>query len=79
MKYFMENANGRTLFLLMNWEVAVIQISARLCRSDPGRTGKKHAYGIVTTHYLNLKSWPIKHPASSTVLWLLMKEFIAII
>lgn len=56
MKYFMENANGRTLFF----------IDELGSGSDPSLGGafaevimqelaRKHAYGIVTTHYLNLK------------------------
>ncbi len=56
MKYFMENANGKTLFF----------IDELGSGSDPALGGafaevileelaKKHAIGIVTTHYLNLK------------------------
>jgi DNA mismatch repair protein MutS2 len=56
MKYFMETANGRTLFF----------IDELGSGSDPNLGGafaevimeelaRKHAYGIVTTHYLNLK------------------------
>ncbi len=56
MKYFMENANGKTLFF----------IDELGSGSDPHLGGafaevimeelaKKHAVGIVTTHYLNLK------------------------
>ncbi|MEO6135529.1 MAG: DNA mismatch repair protein MutS, partial [Ginsengibacter sp.] len=56
MKYFMENANGKTLFF----------IDELGSGSDPNLGGafaevimeelaKKHSYGIVTTHYLNLK------------------------
>ena len=56
MKYFMENANGKTLFF----------IDELGSGSDPNLGGafaevileelaKKHACGIVTTHYLNLK------------------------
>lgn len=56
MKYFMENANGKTLFF----------IDELGSGSDPNLGGafaevimeelaKKHAYGVVTTHYLNLK------------------------
>ena len=56
MKYFMENASGRTLFF----------IDELGSGSDPNLGGAfaevileellhKHAYGIVTTHYLNLK------------------------
>lgn len=56
MKHFMENANGRTLFF----------IDELGSGSDPNLGGAfaevimeelaiKHSYGIVTTHYLNLK------------------------
>src|SRR6185436_7099690 len=56
MKFFMENANGKTLFF----------IDELGSGSDPNLGGafaevildellRKHAYGIVTTHYLNLK------------------------
>jgi DNA mismatch repair protein MutS2 len=56
MKYFIENANGRTLFF----------IDELGSGSDPNLGGSfaevimeelahRHAYGIVTTHYLNLK------------------------
>ena len=56
MKHFIENANGRTLFF----------IDELGSGSDPSLGGafaevilqeliKKHAFGIVTTHYLNLK------------------------
>jgi DNA mismatch repair protein MutS2 len=63
MKYFMENANGRTLFF----------IDELGSGSDPNLGGafaevilqeltKKHAFGIVTTHYLNLKIMAGKTP-----------------
>jgi DNA mismatch repair protein MutS2 len=56
MKFFIENSNGRTLFF----------IDELGSGSDPNLGGafaevileeltRKHAYGIVTTHYLNLK------------------------
>ena len=56
MRYFMENANGKTLFF----------IDELGSGSDPNMGGafaevimeelaRKHSYGIVTTHYLNLK------------------------
>ncbi len=56
MKYFIESSNGRTLFF----------IDELGSGSDPNLGGafaevimeelsRKHAYGIVTTHYLNLK------------------------
>jgi DNA mismatch repair protein MutS2 len=63
MKYFVENANGRTLFF----------IDELGSGSDPHLGGafaevileelvKKHALGIVTTHYLNLKLMAGKTP-----------------
>jgi DNA mismatch repair protein MutS2 len=63
MKYFMENANGRTLFF----------IDELGSGSDPNLGGafaevimeelaRKHAIGIVTTHYLNLKVMANKTP-----------------
>ncbi|RYG43470.1 MAG: DNA mismatch repair protein MutS, partial [Chitinophagaceae bacterium] len=63
MKYFMETANGRTLFF----------IDELGSGSDPNLGGafaevileelvKKHSYGIVTTHYLNLKVMANKTP-----------------
>jgi len=63
MKYFMENANGRTLFF----------IDELGSGSDPNLGGafaevimeelaRKHAIGIVTTHYLNLKIMANKTP-----------------
>lgn len=63
MKYFVENANGRTLFF----------IDELGSGSDPHLGGafaevileelvRKHALGIVTTHYLNLKLMAGKTP-----------------
>ncbi len=63
MKYFMENANGKTLFF----------IDELGSGSDPNlggafaevileELGRKHAFGIVTTHYLNLKVMANKTP-----------------
>jgi DNA mismatch repair protein MutS2 len=63
MKYFMENANGKTLFF----------IDELGSGSDPNLGGafaevileelvKKHSMGIVTTHYLNLKIMANKTP-----------------
>jgi DNA mismatch repair protein MutS2 len=63
MKYFMEEANGRTLFF----------IDELGSGSDPSLGGafaevfleqllKRHAFGIVTTHYLNLKVMASKTP-----------------
>ena len=63
MKYFMENASGRTLFF----------IDELGSGSDPNLGGafaevildelaRKHAFGVVTTHYLNLKIMANKTP-----------------
>ena len=63
MKHFMETANGKTLFF----------IDELGSGSDPNLGGafaevileelaKKHAFGIVTTHYLNLKVMANKTP-----------------
>ncbi len=63
MKHFMEHANGKSLFF----------IDELGSGSDPNLGGafaevimeqlaKKHAYGIVTTHYLNLKVMANKVP-----------------
>ncbi len=63
MKYFMENANGKTLFF----------IDELGSGSDPNLGGafaevimeelaKKHSMGVVTTHYLNLKVMANKVP-----------------
>ncbi len=63
MKYFMENANGRTLFF----------IDELGSGSDPNLGGafaevillelvRKHSIGVVTTHYLNLKILAGKTP-----------------
>ena len=63
MKFFMENANGKTLFF----------IDELGSGSDPNLGGafaevileelcKKHSMGIVTTHYLNLKVMANKTP-----------------
>ncbi len=63
MKHFMEESNGRTLFF----------IDELGSGSDPNLGGafaevillellKKHAFGIVTTHYLNLKVMANKTP-----------------
>ena len=63
MKYFIENANGKTLFF----------IDELGSGSDPNLGGAfaevimeelafKHAFGIVTTHYLNLKVMANKVP-----------------
>lgn len=63
MKYFMENANGKTLFF----------IDELGSGSDPNLGGafaevileelcRKHSMGIVTTHYLNLKIMANKTP-----------------
>ena len=63
MKYFMENANGKTLFLLMSWAAAVIpNLGGAFAEVILEELCKKHSMGIVTTHYLNLKVMANKTP-----------------
>ena len=60
MKHFIENVNGKTLFSSMKsgsdpnlWRFAEVILE---------EIGGKHAIGIVTTHYLNLKVMANKTP-----------------
>src|SRR5437773_6213249 len=56
MKYFMENANGRTLFFIDELGSGSDQnLGGAFAEVILEELARKHAYGIVTTHYLNLK------------------------
>jgi len=56
MKYFMENANGRTLFFIDELgSGSDPNLGCAFAEVIMEELAKKHAYGIVTTHYLNLK------------------------
>ena len=62
MKHFMETANGKTFFLLMNWEAGDPNLGGAFAEVILQELAKKHAFGIVTTHYLNLKVMADKTP-----------------
>lgn len=56
MKHFMENANGKTLFFIDELgSGSDPNLGGAFAEVIMQELGKKHAYGIVTTHYLNLK------------------------
>jgi DNA mismatch repair protein MutS2 len=50
MKYFIENANGKTLFFIDELGSAFAEIILN-------EINRKHAFGVITTHYLNLKTF----------------------
>lgn len=56
MKYFMENANGKTLFFIDELgSGSDPNLGSAFAEIILEEMAKKHALGIVTTHYLNLK------------------------
>ncbi len=56
MKHFLENANGRSLFFIDELgSGSDPNLGGAFAEVIMQELGKKHAYGIVTTHYLNLK------------------------
>ncbi|MEP6584341.1 MAG: MutS2/Smr-associated SH3 domain-containing protein [Ginsengibacter sp.] len=56
MKYFMENANGKTLFFIDELgSGSDPNLGGAFAEVIMEELGKKHSIGIVTTHYLNLK------------------------
>ncbi len=63
MKYFMENANGRTLFFIDELgSGSDPNLGGAFAEVIMQELGRKHAFGIVTTHYLNLKVMAGKTP-----------------
>ena len=63
LKYFMENANGRTLFFIDELgSGSDPNLGGAFAEVILGELVKKHAQGIVTTHYLNLKIMAGKTP-----------------
>jgi DNA mismatch repair protein MutS2 len=63
MKYFMEEANGRTLFFIDELgSGSDPSLGGAFAEVILGELVKKHSYGIVTTHYLNLKVMAGKTP-----------------
>lgn len=56
MKYFMENANGKTLFFIDELgSGSDPNLGGAFAEAIVEELAKKHAIGIITTHYLNLK------------------------
>lgn len=56
MKHFLENANGRSLFFIDELgSGSDPNLGGAFAEVIMQELGKKHAFGIVTTHYLNLK------------------------
>ncbi len=63
MKYFMENANGKTLFFIDELgSGSDPNLGGAFAEVIMQELGRKHAFGIVTTHYLNLKVMAGKTP-----------------
>jgi DNA mismatch repair protein MutS2 len=63
MKYFIENANGKTLFFIDELgSGSDPNLGGAFAEVIMEELGKKHAMGIVTTHYLNLKVMANKTP-----------------
>ena len=63
MKHFIEHANGRTLFFIDELgSGSDPDLGGAFAEVIMEELGRKHAYGIVTTHYLNLKVMANKVP-----------------
>jgi DNA mismatch repair protein MutS2 len=63
MKHFMENANGKTLFFIDELgSGSDPNLGGAFAEVILDELGRKHAFGIVTTHYLNLKVMANKTP-----------------
>jgi DNA mismatch repair protein MutS2 len=58
MKYFTEFADAKTLFLIDEFGTGTDpQFGGPLAESILNRLNQKHAFGVVTTHYSNLKNF----------------------
>ncbi len=56
MKYFIENANGKTLFFIDELGSGTDpNLGGAFAEIILNELNRKHAFGVVTTHYLNLK------------------------
>ena len=63
MKYFIENANGKTLFFIDELGSGTDpSLGGAFAEAILEELARKHAMGIVTTHYLNLKVMANKTP-----------------
>ena len=56
MKYFVRNANGRTLLLIDEFGTGTEPlIGGAIAEAVLAQLNEQHAYGVITTHYSNLK------------------------
>ena len=63
MKYFIEHANGKTLFFIDELGSGTDpNLGGAFAEIILNELNRKHALGIVTTHYLNLKTFANKTP-----------------
>ncbi len=63
MKYFIEHANGKTLFFIDELGSGTDpNLGGAFAEIILNELNRKHAFGIVTTHYLNLKTFANKTP-----------------
>jgi DNA mismatch repair protein MutS2 len=63
MRHFLENADKNSLFLIDEFGVGTEpQAGGAIAESILSRLNLKQAYGVVTTHYANLKLMAEKHP-----------------
>lgn len=63
MKFFMRNADKRTLLLIDEMGSGTEpQIGGALAQSILEELNKEHAYGLITTHYQNLKTFAENEP-----------------
>jgi DNA mismatch repair protein MutS2 len=63
MKHFMEQCNGQTLFLIDEFGAGTEpRIGGALAEAILEKLNRKGSYGVVTTHYANLKLMAGKHP-----------------
>lgn len=62
MKYFIDHSGEKTLFLIDEFGVGTEpQAGGAIAEAILGRLNEKKAYGVVTTHYANLKLMPGKN------------------
>ncbi|MEP6684967.1 MAG: DNA mismatch repair protein MutS [Parafilimonas sp.] len=58
MKYFIENANGKTLFFIDELGSGTDpNLGGAFAEIILNEINRKHAFGVITTHYLNLKTF----------------------
>lgn len=63
MKYFIENANGKTLFFIDELGSGTDpNLGGAFAEIILSELNQKHAFGVITTHYLNLKIFANRTP-----------------